>query len=205
MDVTRNAEGYPLNLLNEIAGGEWLDELPTDYRGTLEYIITETLTEREAQVIHLRYRDKMTFDNIAKELNMSRESIRRVKAKTIRKLRHPQRMSYLKRGMKGEIREATDKLTNVGGTLAELLQKPETVEVVKTAASPLSMPIDELDLSVRGYNVLYRAGILTLGNITDKSLEQLMKCRNMGKKTLDEIVCKVHSLGYRLKGEDENE
>lgn len=59
----------------------------------------------------------------------------------------------------------------------------------------ICMSIDELGLSVRSYNCLIRSGIETVGDLMDITLEDLHKIRNLGKKSADEIIKKVHALG----------
>ena len=68
----------------------------------------------------------------------------------------------------------------------------------------LEMNIDELELSVRSYNCLKRAGINTVNDLIEKSAEEMMKVRNLGKKSFDEVKEKLHSLGYDLNSEDDN-
>ena len=63
----------------------------------------------------------------------------------------------------------------------------------------LETPIDELELSVRAYNCLKRANISSLGELTRKSEEDLMKVRNCGRKTLDELMKKLEEKGLALK------
>lgn len=67
----------------------------------------------------------------------------------------------------------------------------------------LEMTIEELDLSVRSFNCLKRAGINTVEDLTNKSEEDMMKVRNLGKKSLDEVVAKLDSLGFSLRKDDE--
>ncbi len=67
----------------------------------------------------------------------------------------------------------------------------------------LEMTIEELDLSVRSYNCLKRAGINTVEDLTNKSEEDMMKVRNLGKKSLDEVVFKLNGLGLFLKKEED--
>ena len=67
----------------------------------------------------------------------------------------------------------------------------------------LEMTIEELDLSVRSFNCLKRAGINTVGDLINKSEEDMMKVRNLGKKSLEEVVFKLHSLGFDLNPEDD--
>jgi DNA-directed RNA polymerase subunit alpha len=68
----------------------------------------------------------------------------------------------------------------------------------------LEMTIEELDLSVRSFNCLKRAGINTVNDLIDKSAEEMMKVRNLGKKSFEEVKSKLHSLGYELSSEDDN-
>ncbi|EEG32141.1 DNA-directed RNA polymerase, alpha subunit [[Clostridium] methylpentosum DSM 5476] len=67
----------------------------------------------------------------------------------------------------------------------------------------LEMTIEELDLSVRSFNCLKRAGINTVEDLTNKTEEDMMKVRNLGRKSLDEVVLKLKSLGYDLQADEE--
>ncbi len=66
----------------------------------------------------------------------------------------------------------------------------------------LETSIDDLDLSVRAYNCLKRAGILTLHDLVDKSENEMMKIRNLGKKSLKEVIDKVKSMGLNFRDDD---
>ena len=67
----------------------------------------------------------------------------------------------------------------------------------------LDLTIDELDLSVRSFNCLKRAGINTVEDLTNKSEEDMMKVRNLGRKSLEEVIAKLASFGFNLKKDDE--
>ena len=67
----------------------------------------------------------------------------------------------------------------------------------------LEMTIEELDLSVRAFNCLKRAGINTVQDLVDKSPEEMMKVRNLGKKSLEEVMEKLGSLGFQLSNNDD--
>ncbi len=67
----------------------------------------------------------------------------------------------------------------------------------------LETSIEELELSVRSFNCLKRAGIATVEDLTNKSESDMMKVRNLGKKSLDEVTAKLHSLGLSFAEEDE--
>lgn len=67
----------------------------------------------------------------------------------------------------------------------------------------LEMTIEELDLSVRSFNCLKRAGINTVDDLINKSEEEMMKVRNLGKKSFDEVREKLQSLGFDLSSEED--
>ena len=67
----------------------------------------------------------------------------------------------------------------------------------------LEMPIEELELSVRSYNCLKRAGISTVEDLANKSQEDMMKVRNLGKKSLDEVTNKLIALGLDFAIEED--
>ena len=67
----------------------------------------------------------------------------------------------------------------------------------------LEMTIEELDMSVRSFNCLKRAGIDTVEDLTNRTEEDMIKVRNLGKKSLEEVINKLHSLGLELRREDD--
>ncbi len=67
----------------------------------------------------------------------------------------------------------------------------------------LEMTIEDLDLSVRSFNCLKRAGINTVEDLIQKSEEDMMKVRNLGRKSLEEVIHKLDSLGFALRSEDD--
>lgn len=71
-------------------------------------------------------------------------------------------------------------------------------------SAQLEMTIEELDLSVRSFNCLKRAGINTVEDLVDRSEEDMMKVRNLGRKSLEEVIHKLEAMGLSLAHEDEN-
>ena len=67
----------------------------------------------------------------------------------------------------------------------------------------LELTIEELDLSVRSYNCLKRAGIHTASELASRTEEEMMKVRNLGRKSLEEVVAKLNELGLTLKNGDD--
>ena len=84
-------------------------------------------------------------------------------------------------------------------TLAEVLVEKDD----KGKEKILEMTIEELDLSVRSFNCLKRAGINTVDDLINKSEEEMLKVRNLGKKSFDEVREKLQSLGFDLASEEE--
>ncbi len=82
---------------------------------------------------------------------------------------------------------------------AEVMVEKEDDEKEKV----LEMSIDELELSVRSYNCLKRAGINTVEELTNKTSEDMMKVRNLGRKSLEEVLQKLKELGLQLNPSDE--
>ena len=85
----------------------------------------------------------------------------------------------------------------VGST--EIMEKKEDTGKDKV----LEMTIEELDLSVRAFNCLKRAGVNTVGDLINKSPDEMMKVRNLGKKSLEEVISKLEALGVNLHRDEE--
>ena len=85
-------------------------------------------------------------------------------------------------------------LGNIG-----ILVPPEEDKKIKI----LEMTIEEMDLSVRSYNCLKRASIHTVEDLTKKSEDDMLKVRNLGKKSLDEVILKLESYGLKLKDKED--
>jgi len=90
----------------------------------------------------------------------------------------------------------------------DLSEEAQTAEIMidkddKGKEKILEMTIEELDLSVRSFNCLKRAGINTVDDLINKSEEEMMKIRNLGKKSFDEVKEKLKTLGFNLSSEEE--
>lgn len=93
--------------------------------------------------------------------------------------------------------EILTKLDEIGDETGLMKQN---VDDSKTKA--LEMSIDELEFSVRAYNCLKRANINTLQDLTEKSENEMMKIRNLGKKSLKEVIDKVKEMGFSFRNDD---
>ena len=79
-----------------------------------------------------------------------------------------------------------------------MVEREETIK-----EKVLEMTIEELDMSVRSFNCLKRAGIDTVEDLINRTEEDMIKVRNLGKKSLEEVIQKLHSLGLELKKDEE--
>ena len=79
-----------------------------------------------------------------------------------------------------------------------MVEREETIK-----EKVLEMTIEELDMSVRSFNCLKRAGIDTVEDLINRTEEDMIKVRNLGKKSLEEVIQKLHSLGLDLKKEED--
>ena len=88
-------------------------------------------------------------------------------------------------------------LTETAQNVQVMVEKEETHK-----EKTLEMTIEELDLSVRSYNCLKRAGINTVKELTDRTVSDMMKVRNLGRKSLEEVKSKLADLGLSLRHDD---
>ncbi len=99
-------------------------------------------------------------------------------------------------------------LTDHLALFVDLSDKGKSTEIMvekddKGKEKVLEMTIEELDLSVRSFNCLKRAGINTVEDLLNKSEEDMMKVRNLGRKSLEEVIWKMASLGFNLRKDDD--
>lgn len=174
----------------------------------------KSLTEREQKVIEMRFRYGYNLEQTAKKFNVTRERIRQIEARALRKLRHPR---HFKKWMKDtldkawEIAEERDKvrLENVilKNKLREMMRaggvpEEEIGEAMKPVESEDVVTLEDMadkGLSVRSYNCLKRSGINTLDDLKGMTFEELMRVRNLGRKCCDEIIRIMRGYGAELK------
>jgi DNA-directed RNA polymerase subunit alpha len=89
-------------------------------------------------------------------------------------------------------------MSDAGKDREFMIEREETKKV-----KVLEMTIEELDLSVRSFNCLKRAGIDTVEDLISRTEDDMIKVRNLGKKSLEEVIQKLHSLGLDLKKEED--
>lgn len=173
------------------------DDFDMDYKNItpqeFDNIFTQTLTYREQSVIQMRYRDNLTLEEVSKRFDLTRERIRQIEAKGLRKLYRSIRVLIKKKNGYDEKIEALTKEILV---LQAQIDTQGTVPqpVLYTMAEVLKLPIEDMDFSVRTYNCLKRGRIETIKDIVTYK-DNLLHIRNLGIHSLDEIIAKISELG----------
>lgn len=183
---------YPRNLMASIMQQEdYNDKLPAveDVNNTLL-----TLLPNEKDIIEYRYKDGLTLKETGEIVGVTKERIRQIELRALRKLRHKSRLNNLVyvqvkvsdyNALLNEVRKLR---AQVAGLMIEMDTNPDFI-----LKSTKQVDIADLNLSNRPYNCLIRAGIRTIGDILTHDLR---KVRNLGKKSLYEVVSAVESYGF---------
>lgn len=199
---------YPWNLACAVyaidpkeATDEEMDRIYRVYVPALNEAV-KSLTDREQKVIHLRFKQGRNLEETANEFCVTRERIRQVEARALRKLRHPRFSRHFVLDTMDKAIEAKEEcsrleLENIRlrSMINENVPEPEPVDT--------SMDIDDLELSVRSYNCLKRAGINKVSDLDGWTVEKMMRIRNLGRRSLDEVLAKLKEYGIEVKHENE--
>lgn len=201
---------YPFNLLWAVTEDEEILENAdtiSDFKGSVEYALC-TLSDRERDIIIKRFMSKLTYKEIGDLFGVTKERMRQVEAKALRKLRHPNRSKYLIYGISGIIENIkTDyhnKLSDLGIKLAELCKVNEKAadKIIEEHSALRKLykadSIEQADFSVRTYNCLKRHGIKTISELATLSYDELWNIRNLGRKCVKEIIDKLKEYGYTV-------
>lgn len=203
----------------QMSGVKDLKEIPVDCDETFEYVI-KTLPKREQLVLKERYIGCLILDDVAAHFNITRERVRQIEAKAIRRLRTPNRWKYIKYGKTAyenfiKMREKAIEEASVSEYVSKIEAAAqnmvdhndiEALKVLRTEIdnyihkeNPLNDEgIEVLDLSVRSYNCLKRANITNLKDLSRITYSQLMKIRNLGRKSFYEILDKCTPFGINI-------
>ena len=219
---------YPFNLIVEIGPFPWhidLARVERDFDDVLMHYFAKPgclLNEREQQIILMRYKDKKSLAEIGAHFEITRERVRQLEAKSIRRLKYLKEMFYsfdelLELENEHEKRrlqlikkiEELDKLLEKADsllatketTIKDIEEFFELSEEERKSVLQNNADIVELDLSVRSYNCLRRARINTIGELKTKTRSDLLKIRNMGRKSAKAIIEKLREIGIELQEE----
>lgn len=190
-------ELYPLNIVRDLK----LQNINRVYLAGVEKAIVDLLP-REKEIIDLRYKERLTYQEIAKKQELTRERIRQILAKSLRKLMCRQN-EFIAISMK----EHNNIIDELKKEHLRLQKEIYLTALSKRKDEPMpdelivinDMPIEELDLAVRAYNCLKRSRINTVGELIGLTETQLIRIRNLGRKSFDHIKQVLLSKGLELK------
>lgn len=185
-----------------------------DFAKRLEQYVLESgrLTDREKNVIVLRSIRGKTLEEIAREYRVTRERIRQVEARAIRKLRCFAPVKTLQEFYPAMTSDKKDELANrVGSTIIEFLldedpnteQENERIQTTMREERLRSIKLYEIGLSLRAYKVLLQNNIENLLDLSEYSLEEISHFRNIGRKSINDICQNVKKYpGFSFKGDE---
>ena len=165
----------------------------------------DELPDREKSILVMRFKNGMTLEQCGHKYNVTRDRIRQLQNRALRRLRHPSKWkSWCYDTMKtayayGDEASAL-RLENIRLRDAIKSDAPQPPQE-RRMPSLDDIWIDDLELSVRSFNCLKRAGINRVSDLVGKTYEDMMKIRNLGRKSLEEICCKVKEYGVLFEHE----
>lgn len=184
----------------------------------IQYLLQETLTEREAKAVRLRYEEKLRHREIAERFGISRTGPSQILHKALRKLRHPLRWSFLrlgygaipdayKSGYRVGYEDAKHELTRIDRLEKERLScaKLKTDEYWKMfsphetiATTACCTLIEYLDLTVRSFNSLRRHNCKTIRDVLCLTRSEFCKIRNFGVASQAEVINVLKEHGFNV-------
>ena len=213
---------FPYNALEVVFNTDEIDNISLEIIDKVEWLVShsDNIKELESSCFLKHFRDGIVLDEIAKPLNVSRERIRQRCWIVCKKLKYIilnyDRLLEIKH-REEEKRLALEQLENHRKELIKIFRETgqynEEMEITFGSVEIfpnekyyqndlLNTPIAEMDLSVRLFNCLRRAGIENIGDLTKHTEIEMYKVRNLGKKSLREIKEKLLSYGLEFKGNE---
>lgn len=213
---------WPRNLIFAI-DGYLPEEIITDetletLEPRIDYVLRFLLTESEKIVIYKRFKHHESLFTVGEEMDLTRERVRQIECKALRKLRNPSRRCKIFIGVNfdDKINELRDKVEDKEKELAEkvalLRSKIDKINAVlqevgfkiKVDSPEDHASVELLNLSKRSFNCLKRHGTNTIKELTLMTKKELSNVRNLGNKGVEEIIDKLEKLGYSLKTDEDS-
>lgn len=205
--LSYNEKVYPYNLLNDIEF-ECNDQIafPNFIKTFDERIKRLPLTQRELDFINSHYKEFKTLEMIGKEYNITKERVRQIIKKGLYKIKYHKELFEMDdveiEKYRQQKKEEIDKIFALEQEKVKISISKMTYDIalaiVKNHDRENSNKllndhetIECLDLSVRSYNCLIRNGIKTIGDLSNLSKEDLMMMRNLGRKSMNEVLDKL--------------
>jgi RNA polymerase sigma factor (sigma-70 family) len=208
-----------------------INNVPTHLEYVLP-VVLDSLSYREKEVLVMYYMQGMTMEEIGKAYGVTNNRIKQIKDKAERKLRHPSRANLLLYGpdyaeetekireedgnRRAECKNKIDKLRadmnyainngftrdllNIRAQIDSLVDDEDVSSNIKT--DPYYYYISNMNLSVRTYNAISRGGYKSVLDFKGKTVQEILRLRNMGRKSFDELATKLSEYGIYLIDEE---
>lgn len=207
--MEKDMKSYPNNLLRQLFPGEQFDNLADDSGIALDYVISKTMSESDALLLKMRYKENMTYADIAKAVGNSSSTVSHSIRKAERKLSQPIRKKKIRLGMhnlfKYVIECEENRLEAIYRRKISSLERANAIlrqeKYIPESPEPdiIDEGIDVLDFSVRCYNVLRRANIQTVRDLVETEPEKIINLPNLGRKSLEELLDVLFEKGFAYK------
>ncbi|MEE5994064.1 MAG: DNA-directed RNA polymerase subunit alpha C-terminal domain-containing protein [Oscillospiraceae bacterium] len=192
------------NLLHEMMGEEapvLTDDNRKEINATLQYILYLCCTERERSILRMRFEEQLNYRQISACTLISDERVRQIIVSCLKKINAYRDM--LKCGIERYYQNQIIRLQERQRDEIARLNEIYGSNVSESAESECICPvwIEDMQFSARAYNGLRRAEIHSLAELTQSTTDEISRIRNLGEKTVAEIIDKVHSYGLKLLDE----
>lgn len=203
MNKIRNSYDYPYNLVSQILNedGEPQKDLPDDIEVSVQYVLWKlrTQSERMYGCVTMFYQGKKTLKELGYEYGVTIERIRQIIQRALRILRSPGMYRYIKYGIAGVMKMSAEAELAKGYEIGYAQCLKDSALTAEQKAGKRNRSIEDMDLSVRAFNCLWRANLRTSDDIAKLDFYGLMKIRNLGRTTHREIIKVLDQLGYETK------
>ena len=206
---------WPLNLYYDIVGKPaegCTKNYPKDFFGSMLYIMYAFLTNEEIVVLLEFYRDQMTLSEIEKSMYKSRDEVKHLLRKSLRKLRSPTRVRFVLQGVQGVVRSSFEEGREEGYNIGYhdghqvcevnlMLQDKAEQERWEMIRKAFPQQVNMLYISARAKNALVSAGIIYTVDLLSLTEQQFASIRGIGEKTVSETVQYFKERGFSFKQE----
>ena len=193
---------WPHNLYASVFGAE--TELPVDVDDAIEYALSK-VSQRESLVVFHRFKESLSLEDVSNEIAVTKERVRQIENKALKKLKHPVLSNVLKKGLALHLKEVELENVQKKAANAALLAQAdmdiskylaEEEAMVQASSDMLKTPISYINFDVRAFNCLMRAGLKTVGDILKTPYADLIHIHNLGRKSLEHVIFKLKEHGF---------
>lgn len=164
-------------------------------------IESDIFTKRDKEIIEMRWKHSMTLKDISKHFGLTQERIRQLELRTKRKLSYRRRHYIMV--LPKEVNELREKATKLENSIVDHGKRLK--EAIDEERILIRTPIENLELSVRSFNCLRRKGYHYVDELVNIPLTDIANIRNMGRRSLNEVLSKLENYGIGVEERENGE